>query len=76
MLARYVNWLGREPRTWSVAVGTMVFIWMLRFVPLWVANMFIGACLINVVAVLVHECSKRRNRNKAQTEQVLTRGGE
>ena len=75
MLARYVNWLARLPRTWSFAVGVMVFIWVLAlFTPLWVANVFIGACLISGVAVLVHEWSKRRI--KADPEQVLPHGGE
>ncbi len=74
MLARYVNWLDRLPRTWSFAIGVMVFIYVLRFAPLWVANVFIGACLINGVAVLVHGWSKRRI--KAGPEHVLPRGGE
>ena len=40
MLARYVNWLARLPRTWTFAVCVMIFLWVLTLLPLWVANVF------------------------------------
>ena len=72
MLARYVNWLARLPRTWTFAVCVMIFLWVLTLLPLSVANVFIGACLLNAVAVLANGWSKRRA--KAGPEQVLPNG--
>ena len=60
LLARYANWFERWPTTWPWSIGSMIFLLMLGWAPVWFGTTVIVWYVLSGVVVFAYERRERR----------------